>query len=165
MRRLSLDDPISWPLAASFSPHSFESIRGCAALGENVPLPYPSVLCEPINADHERRITSSRSEPLVGFFALSLHNARRICFWVYDKSHFEWSGRADLNLSRFAGVSVAGARWRNPESAAADEGSRNQWSGRADLNCRPLAPQVETTREIAVFCPKTAAPQSSECRF
>ena len=26
-----------------------------------------------------------------------------------------WSGRADLNLSRFAGVSAAGARRRNPE--------------------------------------------------
>src|SRR5215469_8315359 len=29
----------------------------------------------------------------------------------------KWSGRADLNLSRFAGVSEAGARRRNPDPA------------------------------------------------
>src|SRR5579863_40669 len=45
-----------------------------------------------------------------------------------------WSGRADLNLSRFAGVSAAGARRRNPERTGARDLSHHEmrrvWSGR-----------------------------------
>src|SRR5579863_6229464 len=36
-----------------------------------------------------------------------------------------WSGRADLNLSRFAGVSAAGARRRNPERSEGSQSPRN----------------------------------------
>jgi hypothetical protein len=53
----------------------------------------------------------------------------------------EWSGRLDLNLSRYAGVSEAGACRRNPERREGPLGpgiqrilKGKEWSGRLDLN-------------------------------
>ncbi len=46
-----------------------------------------------------------------------------------------WWARQDLNLSRFAGVSEAGARRRNPESS---EGPHVIWWARQDLNLGPM---------------------------
>lgn len=81
MRRLSLDDPIVRCSQRVFRNAILKTIRGRAALGGNAQLQYSLALYEPINADHKR------PEAHVGFFALYLHNARRIWFWVYDKSH------------------------------------------------------------------------------
>ncbi len=76
----------AFPSTTRLSAHRRESsaaavlktIRGCAALGENVAFRKSAdALCA----------GQSRPEPHMGFFALSLHNARRISFWVYDKSH------------------------------------------------------------------------------
>ena len=44
-----------------------------------------------------------------------------------------WWARLDLNLSRLAGVSEVGARWRNPEHG---EGP-SAWWARLDLNQEP----------------------------
>ena len=46
--------------------------------GRNDSLQYLMVPYEPVETGLEAH---------VGFSALSLHNERRICFWVYDKSH------------------------------------------------------------------------------
>ena len=157
MRRLSLDEPSSWPLAASLSQQwlsrQFEETQ---PQGGSVPIQNRPVLHEPVRAGHR---------PTRGSKPLSLHNARRICFWVHDKSHVVCSGRADLNCrmarlrcappisprnldsaaSAYAGRKIwvlGGRQFTKEVPRRASSIVRNEWSGRADSNCRPLAPQA-----------------------
>jgi len=82
MCRLSLDDPVADPVGRR-SPQVLSRQRFFESFEDAQPwekmFRFKSV--------HASWTGQKRSQAHAGFFALSLHNARRISFWVHDKSH------------------------------------------------------------------------------